>query len=119
MSSSTRFAPAQPDRVADALDLLRGALDVPVTMASHIAGDDSTLVGASDGLGAGLEAGAAFETAETFCHCVYDDGKTEVIPDVARDDRVAGPGPRRDGTGIVRRHPIARGRKLLRHARCL
>ena len=99
ISLPTQFAPERPDRVTDALDLLRAALDVPVTMASHIDGDDYTLIGASDGLDAGLEAGAEFETDETFCQCVYGDGETEVIPDVGADDRVAGL-PAHDAMGL-------------------
>jgi GAF domain-containing protein len=68
-------------------------------MASHIDGDDYTLIGASDGLDAGLEAGAEFETDETFCQCVYGDGESEVIPDVGADDRVAGL-PAHDAMGL-------------------
>jgi GAF domain-containing protein len=90
MSLTTQSAPAQPERIADVLDLVRAALDVPVTMASHIEGSDYTLIGASDDLGAGLEAGGEFETSETFCQCVYDDGEIESIPDIGADERVAG-----------------------------
>jgi GAF domain-containing protein len=59
-------------------------------MASHIDGEAYSLIGASEDLGAGLEAGTEFETEETFCRCVYADGEVEIIPDVAADDRVAG-----------------------------
>ena len=90
MSLSTQFAPVDPDRIDDTLTLLRGALDYPVVMASHIDGEEYTLISASEDLGAGLEAGTEFETEETFCQCVYADGESEVIPDVAGDDRVAG-----------------------------
>lgn len=91
MSSLREFESADTETVEDALALLNAALDTPISMPSHIDGEEYTLIGIGDDFDTGLEAGAAFETSETFCHCVYNDQTgAEVIPNIGEDARVAG-----------------------------
>jgi len=91
MSLSAEFAPDDTEAVEDALALLDAALDTPTAMASHIEDEEYTLIGIDDDLDTGLDAGAEFETSETFCHCVYEGPKrAEMIPEISADERVAG-----------------------------
>lgn len=91
MSLSDEFAPDDIETVEDALALLNAAIETPIAMASHIEGEEYTLIGIDDHLETGLGAGAEFETSETFCHCVYDGSKrAEIIPEISADARVAG-----------------------------
>ena len=99
MSLTADSRPADEELLADALALATDALDVAVVMASHIEGDDYTVVGVHDTVDSGVEVGVAFDTSDTFCHCVYDDEGVEVIDAVAADDRVAGL-PAHEGMGL-------------------